>query len=179
MATNPFEKFRTKIAEGLFALNTKLFADGEKVSGDNPLPMKQYGSIGVDGSLIADSFSFVSDGEESVFETQEPIEIIWLEMGSTSPNMRLKLGSYRENGGITNWLLARPDIAGYNGITLDAIENYGSVFFDVVKNTPEDNKYKIGANKTIPMPNGGEVKVENPNNEEADVSITGYYRRLK
>ena len=45
MATNPFEKFRTKIAEGLFALNTKLFADGEKVSGDNPLPMKQYGSI--------------------------------------------------------------------------------------------------------------------------------------
>ena len=44
MATNPFEKFRTKIAEGLFALNTKLFADGEKVSGDNPLPMKQYGS---------------------------------------------------------------------------------------------------------------------------------------
>ena len=44
MSTNPFEKFRTKIAEGLFALNTKLFADGEKVSGDNPLPMKLYGS---------------------------------------------------------------------------------------------------------------------------------------
>lgn len=48
MSLNPFEYFRTKLSDGLWALNTKLHKSDGAIDDDNPFPVKQTGSIDVD-----------------------------------------------------------------------------------------------------------------------------------
>ena len=177
MATNPFEKFRTKIAEGLFALNTKLFADGEKVSGDNPLPMKQYGSIGA--SVIKSHFntaSFSPDTERDQVDILTPFELLGLEIRSNYPqDLQFQMESDNDR------ILPRIDLddghTTKEWVSMEEIiqENYLAGYFQQVANI--ENRLILKPNINIPFPKGGKIILRNNRDEEIRVGFNALIRK--
>ena len=175
MATNPFEKFRTKIAEGLFALNTKLFADGEKVSGDNPLPMKQYGSIGVnvDADLIQDNLPANSTVE--MMKIEKPTIIDFFQISSFAPlddsSLRLKI-KLIDGSGETQDIEFEP--AGEN----NSLENWvKNGFLDPLDDLAGNVAY-LRDSRAMRAPNGIIIEFENRTDSESEQVSLAYQARI-
>ena len=177
MATNPFEKFRTKIAEGLFALNTKLFADGEKVSGDNPLSMKQYGSIGSEQFMtragagpVSDPAGPLEEGEVEVLLEKENIiidEIMW---GFEGENAYDYQGGgrliFEIDGNDYNALRTVTDDLTHTRLTPEVIEKDVAPHININKFDKEEHKYFFSFNR-VPFKIVGNCKIAIENNSDS------------
>ena len=180
MATNPFEKFRTKIAEGLFALNTKLFADGEKVSGDNPLPMKQYGSIvSKDADQKEESRSGSFSESETILQKNKFIHLDYVFIKTNElENIRLSVEHFNANGDLVARRSLVDNIAISNPTLSGVVDGYHP---DIIADRidEENDEYIFKLRKERDFPHGCRFMLtHNKEGESYNATIIIGYREV-